>query len=59
MGILWFPIGSYRFHMGPLLLVCLVLQGLGKRDLFRLCVSVCDVLLCMCGCVCVIVCVHV
>ena len=48
--------GSYRFHMGPPLLVCPVLCEAQRKKALLLWVSVCDVFLCMCGCVCHCVC---
>ena len=57
MVVLWVPIVSYGSYVVGL--SCLARGSETEKDLFLLCVSVCDVLLCMCGCVCVIVCVHV
>ena len=57
MVFLWVPIVSYGSSVVGL--SCPARGSEKEKDLFLLCVSVCDVLLCMRGCVCVIVCVHV
>ena len=54
MGILWFSYGFLSYHMGPLLLVCPVLQGARKQK--RIC-SCCVSVYVMCFCACAVVCV--